>query len=333
VTADARHWERWLRAYPRGWRERNGTVLLGTALDVADAAGRDRPTRREIADLVSHGLAVRAGLLLPSPAVLRSAAVAAVILGGTLALTALILGELVPPYRQNPELALLIAEAWGPFTTTGPVLYGLWVSALAALALGRQRWARALLALCAVTAAALIPVAAAFEVNRPPRALLLALFWCALVGATGLRGAPRATAAGALAGAAGLTTAATLASGGPPVLLPAALESTWADLYETMPFYGGTAGAVSGTLLMVAVLVAAAGAVIARRPHLVLAFLFVAPGALPWDVDEPGFRWASEAASTDQLWRSLALALPVLVIAADRLLRRRGSVLADGVRG
>jgi hypothetical protein len=317
-----------LWAYPRRWREQHGEALLGTALDAADAEGRDRPTRREVADLVVHGLATRTGLLLPSPRVLHPAAVAAVVLGSALALTALVLGELAPPYRPNPEFYTSLEGRWGPFSTVGPALYLVWVTAVGALALGRHLVARCLLALAALVAVALVPLAAQLDVNRPPRALLLGLAWCAVLGAAGLGHAPRATASAAVTGAVGLVAIATLASGGPPALLPPAVDEAtrWADTYQTFPFYGGIAGAVTGVVLMLVAAVALLVVLARRRPLLVLAVLLVAPGTLPWTTATQRVYWNVMGEGVDRLWTHAALALPLVALVADRLSRPSGKL-------
>ncbi|ABW10656.1 hypothetical protein Franean1_1202 [Parafrankia sp. EAN1pec] len=55
-------YRRLLLCYPRRWREARGEELLGTLLDGAEAAGRTRPSRAEVVDLVVHGLATRCAL-------------------------------------------------------------------------------------------------------------------------------------------------------------------------------------------------------------------------------------------------------------------------------
>ena len=332
---DPAAWRRWLWAYPRDWRDRHGEALLGTALDVADAAGRDRPTRREVADLVTQGLATRVTFLLPSPQVLRPAGTAAVALGGAVAVTALVLGELIPPFWPDelvppyrPEWAYFASLAGrpGPLSALGPVVYALWLAVLAAVALGQRRTARVLLGAAAVAAVAVLPVAREFGLHRPPQPLLLVLFWCAVLGVVGLRRVPRVTAAWSTAGGVVLVATATLVSGGPPALLPAALEEAtrWEDAYETFPFYAGEAGAVTGLLLMLGVLAALLAASAARRPHLVLAVLLLAPASLPWSRVHTWDLWVHvNGLGIVEVWTPIALTLPLVAVAADRLWRRR----------
>ena len=323
---DPAAWRRWLWAYPRDWRDRHGEALLGTALDVADAAGRDRPTRREVADLVTQGLATRVTVLLPSPQVLRPAGTAAVALGGAVAVTALVLGELIPPYRPEWTYFASLAGRPGPLSTLGPVVYALWLAVLAAVALGQRCTARVLLGAAAVAAVAVLPVAREFGLHRPPQPLLLVLFWCAVLGVVGPRRVPRVTAAWSTAGGVVLVATATLVSGGPPALLPAALEEAivWEDAYETFPFYAGAAGAVTGMLLMLGILAALFASSAARRPHLALAVLLLAPASLPWSrVHTWDVSLHVNGLGIVEVWTPVALTLPLVAVAADRLSRRR----------
>lgn len=64
-------YRRLLRWYPRAWRRANEAVVLGTMLDVAEHEGRSRPTARQHASVMVHGLGVRMDV--------RSALVAALI--------------------------------------------------------------------------------------------------------------------------------------------------------------------------------------------------------------------------------------------------------------
>ncbi|MEV7631009.1 hypothetical protein AB0N64_01220 [Microbacterium sp. NPDC089318] len=60
MSALENRYRRLLRWYPRPWREQNGEMLIGTALDVAEAEGRTRPSGGEIGAMVLHGIAERA---------------------------------------------------------------------------------------------------------------------------------------------------------------------------------------------------------------------------------------------------------------------------------
>ena len=69
-------YRRLLATYPRGWRREHEAVVLGTLLEVDEAAGRNHPTRRDRFALLIDGLGVRLGrghrrTPLPSGAVLH----------------------------------------------------------------------------------------------------------------------------------------------------------------------------------------------------------------------------------------------------------------------
>ncbi|MFS2281106.1 hypothetical protein V2S04_09815 [Microbacterium sp. OR21] len=60
MSALEARYRRLLQWYPRPWREQNGEVLIGTALDAAEAEGRTRPAAVEILQMALHGIAERA---------------------------------------------------------------------------------------------------------------------------------------------------------------------------------------------------------------------------------------------------------------------------------
>jgi hypothetical protein len=329
---DAAEWRRWLAAYPRGWRDEHGEALIGVSLDVAEAAGRTGPTRVEVADLVANGLATRMRWALPSQRVLGTAAWFAVVLGGGIALTALSLGELAAPYRPFWAFYDSRPGFWGPFQTTGPVLYALWLLALGAVTVDAVRVARWLLTASCVVALALLPVSAAFGVNRPPQQLLFLLAWCAALGAAGLRRSGWTVSAPALGGAGALVTAAVLVTGGPPVLLPPGSTvgpSTWDDAYQTFPFYRGVSGTVVGIALAIGLVLTIVATVVARRVHVLLALLLVTPAALPWSgwTRQPTMpAWVYQyygGHPLDELWLWVALLAPAVALVADRAMRLR----------
>lgn len=84
TTPIERAYRRLLRSYPRQWRDANAAVLLGVLMDSAEARGAVRPTIREQANLVSHGLAER--FRVASSLATRSL-IASVALGGGLGYT------------------------------------------------------------------------------------------------------------------------------------------------------------------------------------------------------------------------------------------------------
>lgn len=85
MTAERARFARLLRWYPKGWRDRNGEVLLGAMLDEADRQGRDRPTGAERWSAIVHGLGARLDVrlaLVCAVAALLVAALAGIGLAG-----------------------------------------------------------------------------------------------------------------------------------------------------------------------------------------------------------------------------------------------------------
>jgi MFS family permease len=157
-----------LRAYPRVWRELHGAEALGLLLDGAEAAGRRRPQLIEVVDLVGHGLASRLG----GPVVraqLETTATLALAAATTLAVVAFGFGEWWP-WRTEYRAPQTV----GSFATLGGPLLLAVVAAATATLLG-YRFGRVLLALCAVAALAITPIAARTDLDRPSRPFLLAL--------------------------------------------------------------------------------------------------------------------------------------------------------------
>ncbi|UNK69436.1 hypothetical protein [Microbacterium sp. H1-D42] len=84
-------YRRLLRWYPRAWRAAHGEVLLGMALDAAEAEGRSRPTRAEIRSIILHGtgerFTLRTALFAAFGALLCSAIAVLLTLTGVPAIT------------------------------------------------------------------------------------------------------------------------------------------------------------------------------------------------------------------------------------------------------
>lgn len=78
TVAHEEQFRRLLRWYPRGWRERNGEVLVGTMLDDAARQGRGTPSWAERLSAVAYGLGSRLDGRLALGAALTALAVAAV---------------------------------------------------------------------------------------------------------------------------------------------------------------------------------------------------------------------------------------------------------------
>lgn len=86
MTPVRERFARLLRWYPKGWRERNGEVLLGAMLDEAERQGRDRPIGAERWSAIVHGLGARLDrrlALVCAVAALLVAALAGIALSGT----------------------------------------------------------------------------------------------------------------------------------------------------------------------------------------------------------------------------------------------------------
>lgn len=186
-----RAYARLLLAYPRSWRDVRGEEVLAVLLDGAEARGASRPSVAEAVDLVAHGLAARAGLVLDQRTRELTATLALASLAALAVLT-LFLGEWWPwpqPVRRQdmpfgwPDGTK--PGAVGPFSTLGgPLLPLLVVPAVLALA-GRTRAARLLL-LALLPALLLLPTAAGvLEVDRPARWTLAGLTAFAALGLLG----------------------------------------------------------------------------------------------------------------------------------------------------
>ncbi|QDZ14447.1 hypothetical protein [Humibacter ginsenosidimutans] len=78
LRAEFHRWSRW---YPRRFRERNDSAMLGTYLDVADATGRQRLTASDKAAMVVGGLDARLDLIAPAAVRARVATVMIGLLG------------------------------------------------------------------------------------------------------------------------------------------------------------------------------------------------------------------------------------------------------------
>lgn len=120
MSPDRASYARLLRWYPKGWRERNGEVLLGAMLEDAERRGRMRPTTDERRSAVVFGLGTRLDA--------RLALICAV---AVLLVMALIgIGLMAPlPWDWAVHLILLIAS-----TGVYPVLV-----VIGAVSLGRHR--------------------------------------------------------------------------------------------------------------------------------------------------------------------------------------------------
>ncbi|RLP87676.1 hypothetical protein EAD89_18435 [Micromonospora sp. BL4] len=162
-----RRYRHLLRAYPAGYRQARGAEIVGTYLDLA---GPDRrwPSILEVADVVAGGGRER----------LRAAGAADLIPGVRLAgllsyLTATALAGFWATAEVVTTSGVWGSPAFGPFATTGIVIWAGWLLAAVAYAVGPARWVRAAIGLALLLTAAVVPVAALFELPRPYLFVLL----------------------------------------------------------------------------------------------------------------------------------------------------------------
>ncbi len=139
---------RWaIRAYSRGWRDRNGEELLGVLLDVSADEDRRVSRRRDLVDVVVHGMVERCspvGRLLPTATRDRIATLA-LASGSALSLVLFVLVEWAPgQVPLQTAYATASGPAAGSFLTLGPLVYVGWALTLAAGLLGNARMVRAL---------------------------------------------------------------------------------------------------------------------------------------------------------------------------------------------
>lgn len=85
------HYRRLLRWYPPAWRTKHGDVLIGTALDAAEAEHRSRPSVAEVRSMILHGtgerFTLRTALFAAFGALLCSATAVLLMFTGTYAIT------------------------------------------------------------------------------------------------------------------------------------------------------------------------------------------------------------------------------------------------------
>ncbi|WP_243407443.1 hypothetical protein [Frankia canadensis] len=159
-------------------------------LDLADAAGRTRPSPADIADLVAHGLAARLGASLGLVPVVVRQRIAILALASLAALSSdlFVVAEVLPdPWPAYAGDLAGGGLTFGPFLTVGAAIYPLPVAAFVAALLGARRAARSLLGLTCLAVCAAVLVAALTDIERPPLYLLLVLF---LLAGMALAGTP-----------------------------------------------------------------------------------------------------------------------------------------------
>jgi hypothetical protein len=136
---------RLLKAYPRSYRDQRGEEILATLLE-SSAPGSRYPDLRDAADLVLHGVQMRLGLTSERFAgrVLDVAATPGLALAAAFSVFFFVYAELFPFLNHsygstfaliNGHSSIVSQPHFGPFSTTGVVVYIGWVLAtLGALA-------------------------------------------------------------------------------------------------------------------------------------------------------------------------------------------------------
>lgn len=139
--------------YPSVWRAANADAMLGTLLDEAEASGRERPALAQTLNLLVFGLRERARTALPASVRDRASALAWG-LGAGIAGVMFVATEWAPwgggepsvlPWKSG-ENGLPLEASFGPFTSAGAVVLGLWVAAFIVAVAGAGTVARWMLA-------------------------------------------------------------------------------------------------------------------------------------------------------------------------------------------
>lgn len=150
-----------LRWYPDRWRAQHEEAMLGTLLDVADAEGRTRPKRGELATLRASGLAAWIDALLPAR--VRDGVSAVSIATGAAFATVYLVMHSWMPWLDITTLrdgaTGLSHETFGPFLNPFVVLWVVWMIALMFALAGLSIATKITLAFSVVTAL-LIPLVA-----------------------------------------------------------------------------------------------------------------------------------------------------------------------------
>jgi hypothetical protein len=162
-----RRYRQLLRAYPAGYRQARGAEIVGTYLDLA---GPDRrwPSILDVADVLAGGGRER----------LRAAGAADLIPGVRLAavlsyITATALAGFWAAAEVVTTPGMWGSPAFGPFATTGIVVWAFWLLAAVVHVFGPAPWARAAIGLALLLTATVVPVAALLELPRPYLFVLL----------------------------------------------------------------------------------------------------------------------------------------------------------------
>ena len=149
--------------YPSVWREANADAVLGTLLDEAEATGRDRPSVAQTLNLLVFGLRERARTALPASVRDRASALAWG-LGAAISAVMFVATEWAPWSGGNPsvlpwksgDMGLPLEASFGPFTSAGAVVLGLWIAAFVVAVAGAGSIARWILAATIPASVALV---------------------------------------------------------------------------------------------------------------------------------------------------------------------------------
>ncbi|MFF0467626.1 hypothetical protein ACFYPX_09410 [Micromonospora zamorensis] len=162
-----RRYRRLLHAYPLGYRRARGAEIVGTYLDLAEP-GRRWPSPADAADVVAGGVRER----------LRAAGAADLIpgvrLAATLAFTtATALAGIWTAAETIAGQVPRVVPTFGPFATTGIVVWAVWLLAAVVYSLAPLRWTRMAIGLALLLIVAALPVGALVGLPRPPLFVLV----------------------------------------------------------------------------------------------------------------------------------------------------------------
>ncbi|PSL37848.1 hypothetical protein CLV49_1455 [Labedella gwakjiensis] len=172
---DARYQAR-LRWYPRSWRTRHGEAFIGTALAVAEAEGRTRPTMRETVSMAAHGLAARLDLVV-DPRVRDAGSTVALTMGAGIALAVSVFGVGTVAGGSEPTSGV---------HDLGAIVLGAWILALVA-ALAGLRLAGSVALVCGTMVVVVVPrvLPGWASADGVDRATLILLTCCAVLAIVG----------------------------------------------------------------------------------------------------------------------------------------------------
>ncbi|MGC4744776.1 hypothetical protein ACLQ28_03795 [Micromonospora sp. DT201] len=162
-----RRYRRLLHAYPVGYRRARGTEIVGTYLDLT-GKGRRWPSPADTADVLAGGTRER----------LRAAGAADLIPGVRLAAvfaftTATALAGIWTAAEHIAGQASWGVPTFGPFATTGIVVWTAWLLAAIVHCFAPLRWTRMTIGLALLLSAAALPVGALAGLPRPPLFVLV----------------------------------------------------------------------------------------------------------------------------------------------------------------